>query len=146
MHVTWWMPSRLTRPNATSYTPGHMASSLFARIVCGVDGTPASTEAVRRAAELADEGSALVLVAVVDEASIAAAGAAGVVMPPALDDLEKDALADAAELVRGIAPSLHVETHVLEGPVIPTLLGTLEREQATLAVTGRHGHSRLAGL
>lgn len=123
-----------------------MASSLFARIVCGVDGTAASTEAVRRAAELAEEGSKLVLVAVADQASIAAAGAAGVVMPPALDDLEQDAIADAAEVARGLAPGLSVETRLLEGPVIPTLLETLEREDATLAVTGRHGHSRLAGL
>lgn len=123
-----------------------MASSLFARIVCGVDGTPASTEAVRRAAELAEEGSTLVLVAVLDEASIAAAGAAGVVMPPALDELEQEALVDAVEVARSSAPGLKVESHVLEGPVIPTLLGTLDHEQATLAVTGRHGHSRLAGL
>ncbi len=125
-----------------------MAESLFARIVCGVDGTPASMDGVRRAAELAEEGSTLVLVSVVDEASIAAAtaGAAGVVMPPAGLDLGKESLDEAADLVRADWPGLRVETHVVEGPVLPTLLGALEDAKATVAVAGRHGHSRLAGL
>src|SRR5436190_316202 len=119
-----------------------MTSGLFARIVCGVDGTPASTDAVLRAAALAEPGSVLVLVAVVDEASIAAAtaGAAGVVMPPGIAELGRESLDQAAGLVRGKPDGPQVETRVLEGPVIPTLLGALADEQATLAVAGRHGH------
>jgi nucleotide-binding universal stress UspA family protein len=124
-----------------------MADSLFARIVCGVDGTPASTEAVHRAAELADTVSRLLLVSVIDEASAAAATSpgAGVVMPAPVVELEEGALDEAAADVRTRAPRLTVETKVLEGPVLPTLLDALRDNDATLAVVGRHGHSRLAG-
>jgi nucleotide-binding universal stress UspA family protein len=124
-----------------------MADSLFARIVCGVDGTPASTEAVHRAVELAEDGSKLLLVSVVDEASAAAATSpgAGIVLPPPTMELEQSALAQAAVEVRARAPRLKVESKVLEGPVLPTLIGELGDANATLAVVGRHGHSRLAG-
>jgi nucleotide-binding universal stress UspA family protein len=125
-----------------------MAESVFATIVCGVDGTPASAEAVRQAAALADRDSRVLLVAVVDEASAAAATApgGGIVLPPPSVQLEGEALGEAADVVRSSRSELAVETRVLEGAVLPTLIEALEREQATLAVVGRHGHSRLAGL
>jgi nucleotide-binding universal stress UspA family protein len=124
-----------------------MADGLFARIVCGVDGTPASTEAVHRAVALGAEGSRLILVSVVDETSIAAATSpgAGIVLPPPTLELEQDALDQAAAQVRAAGPRLQIETKVLEGAVLPTLLAELEDSKATLAVVGRHGHSRLAG-
>ncbi len=125
-----------------------MAGSVFETMVCGVDGTPASDVAVRQATSLADEGSKLVLVSVVDEASAAAATApgGGVVLPPPTAELENEALGEAAEAVRKGRPGLSVETAVLEGPVLQTLLEALSDRQATVAVVGRHGHSRLAGL
>jgi nucleotide-binding universal stress UspA family protein len=125
-----------------------MSESVFATIVCGVDGTPASTEAVRQAAALAGRDSRFLLVSVVDEASAAAATApgGGVVLPPPTIELENEALGDAAAAIRTERPGLAVETKVLEGAVLPTLLEALEEERATLAVVGRHGHSRLAGL
>jgi nucleotide-binding universal stress UspA family protein len=125
-----------------------MAGSVFETMVCGVDGTPASDEAVRQAAALAGKGSKLLLVSVVDEASAAAATApgGGVVLPPPTVELENEALGEAAEAVRKERPGLSVETAVLEGPVLPTLLRALSDRKATLAVVGRHGHSRLAGL
>lgn len=125
-----------------------MAGSVFETIVCGVDGTPASDEAVRQAAAVADESSRLVLVSVVDEASAAAATApgGGVVLPPPTVELENQTLGQTAERLRHERPGLDVETAVLEGPVLPTLLQALTDRKATLAVVGRHGHSRLAGL
>jgi nucleotide-binding universal stress UspA family protein len=125
-----------------------MAEDVFATIVCGVDDTPASTEAVRQAARIADRASRLLLVSVVDEASAAAATApgGGVVLPPPTVEIEDQALGEAAAAVLAEQPSLRVETRVLEGPVLPTLLGALTDEKATLAVVGRHGHSRLAGI
>ena len=125
-----------------------MADDVFATIVCGVDDTPASTEAVRQAARLADRGSRLLLVSVVDEASAAAATApgGGVVLPPPTVEIEDQALGEAAAAIRVEQPKLRVETRVVEGPVLPTLLGALTEEKATLAVVGRHGHSRLAGI
>jgi nucleotide-binding universal stress UspA family protein len=88
------------------------------------------------------------LVSVIDEASAAAATApgGGVVVPPPTVEIEDQALGEAAAAVRAEQPSLRVETRVLEGPVLPTLLDALTNEKATLAVVGRHGHSRLAGI
>jgi len=125
-----------------------MAGSVFETMVCGVDGTPASDDAVRQAAALAGKDSRLLLVSVVDEASAAQATApgGGVVLPPPTVELENEALGKAAERVRKERPGLDVETAVLEGPVLPTLLQALTDREATLAVVGRHGHSRLAGL
>lgn len=125
-----------------------MAESVFTTIVCGVDGTPASAEAVRQAARLADRHSRILLLSVVDEASAAAATApgAGVVLPPPTVELEEGALGQVATEVRSQHAGLRVESKVLEGPVLPTLLDALAEEQATLVVLGRHGHSRLAGI
>ncbi len=125
-----------------------MAESVFATIVCGVDGTPASVVAVQQAGALAGRDSRLLLVSVVDEASAAAATApgGGVVLPPPTVELENEALGEAAGKIRQERPELTVETRVLEGAVLPTLLQALTDEQATVAVVGRHGHSRLAGL
>ena len=121
---------------------------MFATIVCGVDGTPASVVAVQQAGALADRDSRLLLVSVVDEASAAAATApgGGVVLPPPTVELENEALGEAAGKIRQQRPELTVETRVLEGAVLPTLLQALDDERATVAVVGRHGHSRLAGL
>ena len=125
-----------------------MAENVFATIVCGVDGTPASVVAVQQAGALADRDSRLLLVSVVDEASAAAATApgGGVVLPPPTVELENEALGEAAGKIRQERPELTVETRVLEGAVLPTLLQALDDERATVAVVGRHGHSRLAGL
>ena len=118
-----------------------MAGSVFETMVCGVDGTPASDVAVRQATSLADEGSKLVLVSVVDEASAAAATApgGGVVLPPPTAELENEALGEAAEAVRKGRPGLSVETAVLEGPVLQTLLEALStdrRRSPSSAATG----------
>ena len=124
-----------------------MAANLVRRIVCGVDGTAASTAAVRRAAQVAEDDSRLLLVTVADETAIAAAsaGAAGIVLPPATE-AGREWLEQAVEAVRKEFPRLKVETDVLDGPLLPTLLQALSDSKATLAVVGRHGHSRLAGL
>jgi nucleotide-binding universal stress UspA family protein len=125
-----------------------MGDDVFTTIVCGIDGTPASTTAVRQAARLADRSSRLLLVSVVDEASAAAATApgGGIVLPPPTVELEDELLDQAAAAASAARPNLNVEKRVLEGPVLPTLLGALTDEKATLAVVGRHGHSRLAGI
>jgi nucleotide-binding universal stress UspA family protein len=123
-------------------------ANVFARIVCGVDGTAASTVAVRRAAQLADADSRLVLVTVASDATMAAAtaGAAGMVLLPAVEEAGRASLGQGIEVVRNEFPKLRVEGRVLDGPLLPTLVGVLTDSNATLAVVGRHGHSRLAGL
>src|SRR5437868_14613966 len=99
-------------------------SDVFERIVCGVDGSEASLHGLRQAARLAGDSSKLLLVTVVNEASIAAAtaGAAGLVVPPPISDVGKESLEQGLEVLRAEAPGVDVETRVLEGPVLPTFL------------------------
>ena len=126
-------------------------TDLFARVVCGLDGTSESLEALRQAAFLAHEGSQLNLVMVDNAVTIAAATApaTGVMVPPPMPAAEAGGewLDAGQELLRRDFPALrHVEKRLLEGPVLPTLLRELADWKATVAAVGRHGHSRLAGL
>ncbi len=126
-------------------------SDLFERIVCCLDGTPPSVEGLRQAGHLAHEGSRIVLATVEGTSAIvaAAAGAGGMAFPPTFDETSEDVLGPGVELLRREFPDLkaeQIETRRLDGPVIPVLLGALVDEKATLAVAGRHRHSRIAGL
>ena len=122
--------------------------SLFDRMVCGIDGTTASFAAVRQAAALADKDSHLLLLTVYDEVAIAAAtaGEAGMVVPPALSESGEESQAEALQLARTVAPGVRAEHEVVEGPILPTLMSTLEERKATVVAVGRHGHSRLGGM
>ena len=126
-------------------------ADVYERIVCCLDGTPASVEALRQAAHLAHEGSRLVLVTAEGTSAIvaAAAGAGGMAFPPTFDEEAQDALEPGVELLKSEFPKLkasQIETRKVDGPVIPALLGALADVKATLAVAGRHRHSRIAGL
>lgn len=124
-------------------------SGLLDRVVCGLDGTPASIESLRQVGHLARDETELLVVTVASNSTAvaAAAGAAGAVFPPPLLEEAEETLALGVDLLGREFPRLgRVETRVLDGPVIPTLLGTLRDERATLAAAGRHRHSRLAGL
>lgn len=116
-------------------------ASVFERIVCGVDETPASLEAVGRAARLLAPGGALHLVGVV---YLAGAAAAGWSATRVAEDLERDAreaLGRAAELAGPDASS-----RLVIGPVEKSVLAELERERATLVALGTHDRSRTAGI
>ncbi len=75
--------------------------SIFRRIVCGVDGTPASVVAVRQAARLQDEDGDLQLTAA---AHVAKAAQAGIAAPHAAELLQTEAEAALAD-ANAIAPS-----------------------------------------
>jgi nucleotide-binding universal stress UspA family protein len=122
--------------------------SLFDRMVCGIDGTASSFAAVRQAAALADKDSHLLLLTVADEVAIAAAtaGEAGMVVPPALSERGEESQTQALAIVRSVAPDLKAEHEVVEGPILPTMMSTLEERKATVVALGRHGHSRLGGI
>jgi nucleotide-binding universal stress UspA family protein len=126
-------------------------TDVFERIACCLDGTNASVEGLRQAAHLAHAGSHLVLVTVEGTSAIvaAAAGAGGMAFPPTFDEDGEDPLAPGLELLKREFTELkasQIETRRADGPVIPALLGTIADEKATLAVAGRHRHSRIAGL
>jgi nucleotide-binding universal stress UspA family protein len=114
--------------------------TVFERILCGVDGTPASLVAVRQAQRLQDDNGSLLLVVV---ANLARAAHAGMAAPHAVELLRHDAEA-ALDEARGIAPSASAK--LVDGDPVAVLLGQAEAERATLIAVGSHGRRRAAGL
>jgi nucleotide-binding universal stress UspA family protein len=116
-------------------------TSVFDRVVCGVDETPASLEAVRQAVRLRAPGGTLHLFAAVH---LAGAVAAGWSAPRIADELEREAgeaLHRAQELAGADATS-----RLVNGPAVRCLLREVERERATLLCVGSHEHGRVEGI
>jgi nucleotide-binding universal stress UspA family protein len=101
---------------------------LFERIVCGVDGSPASLEALRQAATIRPPDGRLAAV-IVSDASV---------------HEEAETTREAALLEIGDLP--WAETQIVEGPPIPSLLAIAGRERASLLAVGTHGGGRVAGI
>jgi universal stress protein A len=113
---------------------------VFERILCGVDGTPASLIAVRQALRLQDENGSLRLSAV---ANLAQAAHAGMAAAHAAELLQHEAEAALAE-AQAIAPS--ASSKLVDGDPVAVLLKQAEAERATLIAVGSHGRRRAAGL
>jgi nucleotide-binding universal stress UspA family protein len=113
---------------------------VFERILCGVDGTPASLVAVRQALRLQDEHGSVLLAAV---ANLAQSAHAGMAAPHAAELLQHEAEAALAE-ARAIAPS--ASSKLVDGDPVAVLLEQAEAERATLIAVGSHGRRRAAGL
>jgi nucleotide-binding universal stress UspA family protein len=114
--------------------------TLFERILCGVDGTPASLDAVRLAVRLQSEHGNVFLVAA---ANLARAVHAGMAAPHAAGLLQSDAeaaLAEAQEIAHSASSKL------LDGDPAAVMLKQAETERATLIAVGSHGRRRAAGL
>lgn len=118
-------------------------TTLFDRVVCGVDASEAGVRAAKVAARLtAPEGSLTLLS--VNDTSIAVH--AGWNMTQILDELAIEAQA-ALERGRTEAASLHpVEARLLAGDPLQCLLAEIARRDATTAVVGSHGVSRATGI
>jgi nucleotide-binding universal stress UspA family protein len=115
-------------------------SQVFERILCGVDGTPASLVAVRQALRLQGEHGSVSLVAV---ANFARAAQAGMAATHAAELLQHEAEAALAE-AQAIAPS--AASKLVDGVPAALLLNQAEAERATLIAVGSHGRRRAAGL
>jgi universal stress protein A len=115
-------------------------AQLFDRILCGVDGTPASLVAVRQALHLHAERGSVLLLAV---ANLAQAAHAGMAAPHAAELLEHEAEAALSE-AQAIAPL--ASSKLLDGDPVAVMLGQAEAERATLIAVGSHGRRRAAGL
>ena len=118
-------------------------TSLFDRVVCGVDRSQAGATAARAAALLASPEGALGLVAVEDPSIAVHVGSA---MPQVLQELTGEAR---AALVRGRAEAeqLHaLEAILVDGDPLHCLLAEIARREATLAAVGSHGYSFAAGF
>jgi nucleotide-binding universal stress UspA family protein len=112
----------------------------FERIVCGVDGTPASLVAVRQAVRLQVEGGVLQLTAVANLAKAVHAGMAAPHAAELMRDEAETALAEAGEIAPGAT------TKLVNGEPVPVLLQEAEGEHATLMAVGSHGRGRAAGM
>ena len=113
---------------------------VFERILCGVDGTPASLVAVRQAVRLQGEHGSVLLTAV---ANLAQAAQAGVAASHAAELMQHEAEAALAE-AQASAPSASAK--LVNGDPVAVLLKQAEAERATLIVVGSHGRRRAAGL
>ena len=115
-------------------------TQIFERILCGVDGTPASLVAAHQATRLQGEHGSVVLLAI---ANFAQAAHAGMAATRAAELLQQDAEAALAE-GQAIAPS--ATSKLLDGDPVAVMLSQAETERATLIALGSHGRRRSAGL
>src|SRR5512134_2351568 len=129
-----------------------MPASVFERIVCGVDGSPASLEAVRQSDLLLEPAGRLLLVAVVDpmrtihfQVTPTAVHAARRALAE-IEELDR-AAADALERARAeVTHAADVATQETGGSPASCLLDAVTSEHATLLTVGTHGHGRAAGV
>jgi nucleotide-binding universal stress UspA family protein len=136
---------------------------VFARVLVGVDQTPAGVAAVRQAALLTESAGTLTLLAAwtVPRRTLEPEGTAtmlaaatgppatyGAVGPSRADDEAAEACRKAAEhaVARASAGFAPHATKIVEGLAWEELLAEIERERSTLVAVGSHGHGRLAGI
>lgn len=127
-----------TIPLSSPESPTDGRTGPLRDLVCGIDGSPSSYDAVRQAASLVPEGTTISLVAVVDDRAFG----------PVRDILfttaaARKALARAAELAdhHGLVPQTSLVTGA--APVDALLAAS---ESADLLVFGGKGTSRRAGM
>jgi nucleotide-binding universal stress UspA family protein len=124
----------------TTDETGDALADVFAKIVCGVDHSEPSLEAVRQAFRLASPASELLLVAV-SETRLAVH--AGMGAPHAAEELTAEAhaaLADAGKLAPDAA------TRLVSGRPDDALLHVARDDGATLVAVGSHGYRRGVGI
>lgn len=121
----------------TGQTSSH--STVWQRVVCAIDLTPASVQAARAAAQLMAGDGKLILCTVLSPEAIEG----GVLLDRAL---VRKAQARFDLVQAELEPVHDSELHLREGPPIPRLLEELRTERATLVALGSHGHSRAAGI
>jgi nucleotide-binding universal stress UspA family protein len=119
--------------------------AIFTRVVCGVDGTDESREAVAQVARLAPETSHVTLCSVWNTGASVAVGWSPPISRTA--SFPRDELQAAVDATRALLPSsLVVDTSVVEGPPGPMLLAEIGRREASLVAVGSHDHRRLSGI
>lgn len=118
-------------------------TTLFDRVLCGVDGSEEGIAAARAAALVADPEGTLTLVTAHDPS---AAVHAGWNMPQILEELAAETT-QALERGGAEASALHpLHTRVVRGEPRAVLLEEIARVGATTVVVGSHGLRRLTGV
>jgi nucleotide-binding universal stress UspA family protein len=116
------------------------AQGILDRVLCGVDATPESLEAVRQGARLRAPDGSLTVVSAVD---IGLAAEAGWAATPVAAQMEEEA-ERALEAARSAAPE--ATFRAVEGRPTTVLLAEARRLQATLLALGSHGYRRGIGI
>jgi nucleotide-binding universal stress UspA family protein len=115
-------------------------ASVFTKIVCGVDGSPAGLEAVKQAQRLAPAGAELTLVSVSESHLAVHTGSLAGEWAQRLDDEAQAALDEARKIVDA------AETILLHGRAADTFVRAVSDHGATLAAVGSHDISRAEGM
>jgi nucleotide-binding universal stress UspA family protein len=116
---------------------------IFDRVICGVDASQESLEAVRQGARLVSGGGRFLLLAVVEVDMVVHAGWAASTV---LDQLKTEAQEALDRAHQEIAHLRLAETRLVEGPAPARLIDEIAREKAGLLVLGTHEHRRIAGI
>jgi nucleotide-binding universal stress UspA family protein len=116
---------------------------IFERIVCGVDGSPESAEAVRQADLLMARGGRMLLVGVAD---VAVAVHGGFQAPAIEDMIETEARTALLDAEKSVAYGHPVHPKLVKGRPISCLMSAAREEDATLVAVGTHGSGRVAGI
>lgn len=117
-----------------------VGSGIFDRVVCGVDSTPESLEAVRQGRRLLEADGRLTVVSALELATSAQAGWAASSAAQGLEASARAAL-DAAKVE---APD--ASFRCVEGRADQVLLAQAEKENATAIAVGTHEISRPVGI
>jgi nucleotide-binding universal stress UspA family protein len=131
-----WPSSATPEP----HVDGSLARGLLDRILCGVDSTAESLEALRQADRLREPGGSLSVVTVLELATSAQAGWAASFAATQLEAEAEEAL-DAAR-----AEVSDATFHTVEGPAAQALVSEAERAGATLVAVGTSEGSRAVGI
>jgi nucleotide-binding universal stress UspA family protein len=115
----------------------------FSRIVCGVDGSAASLEALRQAVVLRAPDGELSAVVACDLGAAAQTGFGASAAATWLEDEAVEARTAAAEVIEGVP---FASAEIVRGRPVAALTAALERQDADLLVVGSHGRGRVASL
>lgn len=123
-----------------AYVEENTAAPAFQTIVCGVDSSPQSREAMRQALALAPEDAEVHAVAVWDPREALAAGIHASAVAGDLRRQAASALQSASQEFARVHPLL------VKGPDVAGLIGAITNLGSDLICLGAHGRSRTAGI
>jgi nucleotide-binding universal stress UspA family protein len=115
-------------------------ASIFTKVVCGVDASPAGLEAVKQAQRLAPAGADLTLISVAESHLAVHAGPSAAEWAKRLHDEAKAALDEAQATAQG------AKTILLHGRAGDAFLRAVGDQDATLAAVGSHEIPRGIGI
>jgi nucleotide-binding universal stress UspA family protein len=122
-------------------------SSVFSRILVGLDGSAESREAARQAARLTETDGRLTLLSVYSIAS-GLVGGTGIGVPAYYDDdLQREAAVKALQVAReGIPGNVSATAKVVRGCPWEQLIREADRSHDTLVAVGSHDIGRARGI